>query len=175
MEQRQRAALVGSNDGTHGIGLILEQDTVDRDGVVGTGRILPAPAYPSPLLTPISHRHYQSSMTNLTNLTVSQFHRIIAIKEQIEALQGQIDSIAGGGGGISSPVTVEAPKKRRMSPAGRAAIAAAARARWARVKLAKREAAPNKRRKMSAAAKAKIAAAARARWAKVKAAGKKML
>ena len=35
-------------------------------------------------------------MTNLINLTTAQLHRIIAIKEQIEKLQGQLDSIAGG-------------------------------------------------------------------------------
>jgi len=33
-------------------------------------------------------------MTNLANLTTSQLNQIIAIKEQIEALQGQIESIA---------------------------------------------------------------------------------
>jgi hypothetical protein len=31
-------------------------------------------------------------MTNITDLTTDQLHRIIAIKEQIEALQGQADS-----------------------------------------------------------------------------------
>jgi hypothetical protein len=66
-----------------------------------------------------------------------------------------------------------------MSPAGRARIAAAARAKWAKVRGQKRQnkeaAAAAKRRKMSPAAKAKIAAAARARWAKAKAAGRNAL
>jgi hypothetical protein len=71
-----------------------------------------------------------------------------------------------------------------MSAAGRARIAAAARARWAKVRAAKGQGnAPSstslktsgKRRTMSAGAKAKIAAAARARWAKAKAAGKSRL
>ncbi|MGO9477806.1 MAG: hypothetical protein ACLQAH_13440 [Limisphaerales bacterium] len=64
-----------------------------------------------------------------------------------------------------------------MSAAGRAKIAAAARARWARVKGAKKpaKAASKPRRKMSAAGRAKIAAAARARWKKAKAAGKNSL
>jgi len=35
-------------------------------------------------------------MTNLHDLTTSQLNRIIAIKEQIETLQGEIESIAGG-------------------------------------------------------------------------------
>ena len=32
-------------------------------------------------------------MTNITNLTTTQLNQIIAIKEQIEALQSQIESI----------------------------------------------------------------------------------
>jgi hypothetical protein len=121
-------------------------------------------------------RHYQSPMINIASLTAAQLHRVIAIKEQIEALQAQIDSIANRGGGeIPIPTTIKAPKKRRMTAAGRARIAAAARARWARIKGTKVEAAPKKRRKMGAAWKAKLAAAARARWAKAKAAGKTRL
>jgi len=62
-----------------------------------------------------------------------------------------------------------------MSAAGRAKVAAAQKARWAKIKAAKGKTsvvAPAKkaRKKMSAEARAKIAAAAKARWAKVKAA-----
>ena len=118
-------------------------------------------------------------MSNLTDLTTGQLHSIISIKEQIEKLQGQIESITGGSGGngVPSPFTANIPKRRKMSAAGRAAIAAGQKARWAKAKGSKEKAsAPaKKRRKMSAAAKAKIAAAARARWKKAKAAGKKTL
>ena len=62
-----------------------------------------------------------------------------------------------------------------MSAVGRARIAAAQKARWAKVKGDKVEAAPKKRRKMSAAGRARMAAAAKARWAKAKAAGKNRL
>jgi hypothetical protein len=62
-----------------------------------------------------------------------------------------------------------------MSAAGRAAIAAAQRARWAKVKGKVGNAPSSGRRKMSAAARAKIAAAAKRRWAKAKAAGRKSL
>jgi hypothetical protein len=90
-------------------------------------------------------------MTNLTNLTTDQLHRILAIKERIEKLHGGPDSIAGGGE-ILSPITVKAPKKRRMSPAARAKIAAGAKARWARVKgKAKSEPKPAKKGKVTAA------------------------
>ncbi len=129
----------------------------------------------SPLLTRNASRHYQSPMTNLVNLTTAQLHRIIAIKEKIESLQAEIDSIAGGDGKIPISASVEVPKKRRMSAAGRARISAAAKARWAKLKGTKVEALPTKRRKMNAAWKAKLAAAARARWAKAKAVGKNTL
>ena len=57
-----------------------------------------------------------------------------------------------------------------MSAAGRAAVAAAQKARWAKVKAGKPAAkASAKKSKMSAAGRAKIAAAQKARWAKVKA------
>jgi hypothetical protein len=56
-----------------------------------------------------------------------------------------------------------------MSAAGRARIAAAARARWARFNAAADKAGRKPKRTMSRAARAKIAAAARARWARVKA------
>ena len=56
-----------------------------------------------------------------------------------------------------------------MSAAGRARIAAAQRARWARVKAQKSGSAPKRsktKRKMSSAAIARIRAAQKARWAK---------
>jgi hypothetical protein len=55
--------------------------------------------------------------------------------------------------------------KRGISAAGRARIAAAQRARWAKVKGAKVGSITRKRRKMSASAIAHIRAAQKARWA----------
>jgi len=67
--------------------------------------------------------------------------------------------------------------RRTISAAGRARIAAAQRARWAKVRRnsgQKRSVSSMpKKRTMSAAARRKIATAQRARWAKVKAAKKK--
>ena len=66
-------------------------------------------------------------------------------------------------------------RTRRMSAAGRARIAAAQRARWAKVKAKpgkQNVITMPKKRTMSAAARKRIAAAQRARWAKVKAAKK---
>jgi hypothetical protein len=114
-------------------------------------------------------------MTKLTDLTSAQIQRAIDIKLQIETLQNQLDSIDGGNGsGMPSPFIKK--KKRRMSRAGRAAIAAAARARWAKIKgTAKASKPAKKKRKVSAAVKKKLAAIAKARWAKAKAEGKTTL
>jgi hypothetical protein len=119
-------------------------------------------------------------MRKLIDLTTAQLHRAIDIKLQIEALQTQLDSIAGNGDGVPISFTTTKRKKRRMSKAGRARIAAAAKARWAAYRgkgasAAKKPASGKKRKKFSAAARAKLAAAARARWAKAKMAGKTTL
>jgi hypothetical protein len=114
-------------------------------------------------------------MNSIENLSVQQLRRIINLKDKIVALEKKLSQLFGS---TAKSVTAKAPKKRRkMSAAGRAKIAAAARARWAKVKGRKSSVQPVKkaRRKMSAAARAKIAAAARARWKKAKAAGKNSL
>jgi len=103
-------------------------------------------------------------MTDLLNLSTAKLRRIVALKQQIEKLSAKLESLAGGS---AAPVGRPAKKKWTMSAAGRAKIAAAARARWAKVHAAGKPA--KKKRTMSAAARAKIAAAARARWAKVRA------
>ena len=92
--------------------------------------------------------------------------------EKIETLKTELNKMVGGSTTLAK--TTRPKRRRKMSAAGRARIAAGQKARWAKVKEAKP--APKKaRRKMSAAAKAKISVAAKARWAKAKAAGKKSL
>jgi hypothetical protein len=54
----------------------------------------------------------------------------IARLQQVRALLG------GGGNGIPSPFAQKARKKHTMSAAGRARIAAAQKARWAKLKKA---------------------------------------
>ena len=88
--------------------------------------------------------HYQSPVIDFRDLTASQLRRILAIKEQIEALQGQIESIVavGGSGEIPTPASPEAaaPAKRQyhMSATHRRkllkALAKAREIRWAKVK-----------------------------------------
>jgi hypothetical protein len=111
-------------------------------------------------------------MSNLLSLTTTQLRHAADLKEKIEALNKELSSILGA----PAPVSAKAPKKGKMSAAGRANVAKAQKARWAKIKAAKPAAkAPAKKRTMSAAAKAKLSAAAKARWAKIKTAGKKSL
>jgi hypothetical protein len=76
------------------------------------------------------------------DLTTSQLRSIILIKKQIEALQGQIESIVAGGGGAEIPIPSAAegpvPAKRKLSAAHRRklvkALTKAQKIRWARIK-----------------------------------------
>jgi hypothetical protein len=104
-------------------------------------------------------------MNAIFTLSVQQLRRAAEIKETIESLKNEIGRIFG-----SSEKTTASPvskKRRKMSAAGRARIAAAQKARWAKVK-AKVAPAQKSKRQMSEAAKAKISAAAKARWATIK-------
>src|SRR5687768_16910491 len=115
-------------------------------------------------------------MTNnvFTALTVAELKRAVAIKERIEELESELASLLGDSGRSSLGAVARGPgKRRKMSAVGRARIAAAARARWAKFNAGKGKPAGKRRRTMSPAARAKIAAAARARWAKVRAAKSK--
>jgi hypothetical protein len=116
---------------------------------------------------------------NISNLTTAQLRQVLALKEQIGALQSQLDSIAAGGsaGEIPIPAVEEAPKKRRRSAAVRAKMAAAQQARWAKIKgTGATDFKPAKKdRRSSPATRAKLRAAAKARWAKARAEGKTRL
>ena len=114
-------------------------------------------------------------MNELVGITANQLRRAADLKDQIDLLQRKVDAMLGtstlaGDGAIP-------PKRRRMSRAGRAAIAAAARARWAKLRGTASAAVPTKKRKrkMSAAGKARLSALAKARWKKARAVGKHTL
>jgi hypothetical protein len=118
---------------------------------------------------------------NIRNLTTTQLRQILAIKEQIETLQSQLDSIAGGVEVPPIPAAPEAPapatRKYHMTAAHKRklvkALARARKIRWAMAKAAK----PGRKkdRRSSPAVRAKLRAAAKARWAKARAEGKKTL
>ena len=116
----------------------------------------------------------------MTDLTPQQLRKAADLKEKIDSLQEQLSQILGISVPEESPTSRAhgTRRKRKMSAAGRAAIAAAARARWAKIRGDKASTPLNqkpKKRKMSAAGRAAIAAAARARWAKARAAGRSTL
>ena len=116
-------------------------------------------------------------MNTITSLTSNQLRQAAGLKEEIAALEKQLNQILGS----TSNAKPSAPAgRKKMSAAARKKIAAAQTARWAKVKVNKAVAtAPSPvkkaRRKVSAAAKVKLSQLAKARWAKAKAAGKTKL
>ena len=105
-------------------------------------------------------------MNILASLTSAQLKHAADLKDQITKLEMELGFILGA----SAPV-VTARKKSKMSAAGRAKIAAAQKARWAKVKNTKPAPVVKKKSKMSAAGRAKLAAAQKVRGAKGKPAG----
>ena len=123
-----------------------------------------------------------------TTPTLDQLKRGLAISEQIAALEAEMAAIFSGSAPAKAASTAKAApmahvkKKGGMSPEGRARVAAAQKARWAKIKgkkpaaaskapaKAKAEAPVKKKRKpMSPEHKAKLVVAAKARWAAAKA------
>ena len=101
----------------------------------------------------------ETTLTNLSGIMKQLSKERDRLHQQLSGLNAALEAFAGvhrGNKGIKP--------RRKISAAGRARIAAAQRARWAK---AKGVAVP-KRRMMSASARRKIAAAQRARWATVK-------
>jgi hypothetical protein len=75
-------------------------------------------------------------MKELLQLSTAKLQRILAVKKQIERLQAKLEKFAGA---ASSAAAAKSPRKRRrMSAAGRKRISEAAKARWAKIKAAKR-------------------------------------
>jgi len=110
---------------------------------------------------------------NLQDLTVNQLKRAAVIKQQIEDLNKELGSILG------APAKSAAGSKnpRSMSASVRKKIAAAQKARWAKVQGAKRTSlsakrAPKAKKKMSPATRARLSAKLKAYWA-AKKSGKK--
>ena len=99
-------------------------------------------------------------------------HSVVQLlKKEHERLTKQVQGVAAALAAFGATYT-NGTGTRTMSAAGRARIAAAQRARWAKVKGKSGHAAKPKTRTLSAAARKKIAAAQRARWAKVRAQNK---
>ena len=97
------------------------------------------------------------------------------LKKEHDRLSKEVKAIGAALSAFGAAYGNRTGRRGRISATGRARIAAAQRARWAKVKArGKNEKVvtmPNKRT-MSASARKRIAAAQRARWATVKAAKK---
>ena len=94
------------------------------------------------------------------------------LKSEQNRLTRELQGIGAALAAFGSAYGKQTRRGNRMSAAGRARIAAAQRARWAKVKATngkKKVVRMPKARTLSVAARRKIAAAQRARWAKVKA------
>lgn len=124
----------------------------------------------------------RSLFVNIHNLPVAVLKEAVAIREQIENLQQRLNHLLSGSGSAAplavSSASAEAGRRggrRQISPEGRARIAAAARARWARERMQKAQgmsavtAAPPRKRQLSPEARQRIADAVRRRWERQKA------
>jgi hypothetical protein len=71
------------------------------------------------------------------NISASQLRHAADLQDKIESLQSELNRLLGGSG---VRTTTKAPqrKRRKMSAAARAKIAAAQRARWAKVRAGKK-------------------------------------
>ena len=102
----------------------------------------------------------ETTLANLSGIVNQLSKERDRLHRQLSGLNAALEAFAGayrGNNGIKP--------RRKMSAKGRASIASAQRARWAK---AKGIAEVPKKPTMSASARRKIAAAKRARWAKVK-------
>ncbi|MCX6922455.1 MAG: hypothetical protein NT154_04465 [Verrucomicrobia bacterium] len=106
---------------------------------------------------------------NIT-ITPAQFRKAADIQERIQSLQSELDQILGGK--TSTPAetdAVEAPKRRKVSAAGRVRMRAAQIARWAKIKgtapATSTEPAKKPKQKMSAQGLANIRAGVAKRMA----------
>jgi hypothetical protein len=103
-------------------------------------------------------------LANLSGIVEQLSKERDLVHQQLSGLNAALEAFAGvyrDNNGIKL--------RREMSAKGRASIAAAQRARWAKVRGQKKVVPIAKaKRTMSASARRKIAAAQRARWAKVK-------
>lgn len=105
---------------------------------------------------------------------------ILGFEEQKRRIDQQISDLRAvkAGAAAESPKTAEPTERprRKVSAAGRKAMAAAQRKRWAAIKGQSEPESPapaKPKRKMSAAGRAAIAAAVKKRWAAKRAAEKK--
>ena len=77
-------------------------------------------------------------MTAFTDLSSQQLHKAAKLKAKITDLEQELATILGSTRVDATESGVQPRKKRKMSAAGKARIAAAQRKRWAKVKAGKK-------------------------------------
>ncbi|MCE0496438.1 MAG: hypothetical protein LV481_00640 [Methylacidiphilales bacterium] len=103
---------------------------------------------------------------SIINLSIEQLKQAISIKEEIATLEQKLASFINGKS-LQEAAAVVVPAKRgrkKMSPEAKARIAAAATARWAKIKGTPVASPVTKKRTFSPEHRAKLIAAAKARW-----------
>ena len=78
-------------------------------------------------------------MSSIANLSVQQLRQAADLKEKITALENELSQLLGSSSkAVAAPSAVKSPKKNGgMSAAGKAKIAAAQKARWAKINATK--------------------------------------
>jgi hypothetical protein len=74
--------------------------------------------------------------SSIANLSAQQLRHAANLKDKIQLLQNELEKIVGSSSKPAAPIASK--KKSKMSAAGRARIAAAQKARWAKIKAAKK-------------------------------------
>jgi hypothetical protein len=95
------------------------------------------------------------------DISVVALQEAVSIRRQIDTLEKRLSSILGG-----APASVATRGgRRRMSTATRAKLAAAARARWARLKAGKKTTPAKKKGGITPAGRRRLSQLMKARWA----------
>jgi hypothetical protein len=100
------------------------------------------------------------------DISVKALEEAVSIRRQIDNLERRLSSILGGAPARPArPTTAPAQSGRYFSPSTRAKLAAAARARWARLKGGTKPAPARKKGALTPAGRRKLSELMKARWA----------
>ena len=106
------------------------------------------------------------------DISLKALQDAISIRGQIDTLEKRLSSILGG----SAPRPTAPTQGRYFSPATRGKLAAAAKARWARLKTPTKQARAKKKGELTPAGRRRLSQLMKARWAaRRKAAEKKIV
>jgi hypothetical protein len=97
------------------------------------------------------------------DISVKALEEAVSIRRQIDNLERRLSSILGGA--PARPTTAPTQSGRYFSPSTRAKLAAAARARWARLKGRTKPAPARKKGALTPAGRRKLSELMKARWA----------